>query len=134
MSKQEDQKLLADLVKRAEVGEHVKIEYIRDWDTYSNHKVSYRATKMLVRSLKYSAKVLLKEYCRDIANGTADCTKLLVRNALLRTADFYKIEQDTILDMIYEYEAYLMDGNLLASYFGEIRPISECWDRRGMDC
>jgi hypothetical protein len=126
-----DQKLLADLVKRAETGEHTKFEFIRDIRTYRSRRLNYRATKMLVRSLRYSTKRLLKEYCKAIPDGTADPMKLLARNVLLKTLKFYELECKIILDMIDEYETYLLYGfNIISHYLGEIRPISELRDYR----
>jgi hypothetical protein len=135
MNNLDDQKLLAELVKRAESGEHTKFEYIRTWKEYKLRKMNVRALKLLVNNLDRSTKSLFKKYCKQVKLGTADTTTLLVRNVLLHTLKFYKIELDTVLDVIYEYEAYLMDnGNFIGQFLlYEIRPISECWDRRDMD-
>lgn len=127
-----DQKLLADLVKHAETGEHIKFEFIRDWKTYQSRRLSYKATKMLVRSLKYSTKSLFREHCKAVTNGSADAMKLLVRNVLLKAAEFYEHECDILLDIIDEYETYLLyNFNIIFAYLGEIRPISELTDYRG---
>jgi hypothetical protein len=134
MKNLEDQKLLADLVKRAESGEHTEFKYICSWLEYRSRQTNKRALKMLVNSLEYSAASLFKEYCKAIPNGTADITKLLVRNVLLQTADFYNLELAMINDMLDEYIAYLMDGNFLEQFlFYETRPLAECWDRRSME-
>jgi hypothetical protein len=133
MNNLEDQKMIADVVRRAESGEHIKVEWLRSWKEYKTLRITAKAVKLLVDSLSRSEKSLFKKYCKNVKCGTADVTTLLVRNTLLNTIDFYKIELDMVLDMIYEYEAYLMDGNFLFAFAGEIRPISECWDRRDMD-
>lgn len=133
MNNTEDQKLLAELIKRAESGDHTKFDYIRSWAEYRSRQINKRATKMLVNSLEHSAASLLKTYCKDITKGTADVTKLFARNILLRAAEFYKLEFAVIEDMISEYEAYLFDGNILEQFiFYESRPFAECWDRRSM--
>jgi hypothetical protein len=127
----EDQKLLADLVKRAESGEHTKFTWICSWSEYKSRQMNKRALKMLVSSLEYSTASLFKEHCKAIQNGTADITNLLVRNVLLQTAAFYRLELAMIEDMLDEYIAYLMDGNFLGQFlFYETRPWAECWDRR----
>jgi hypothetical protein len=136
MKNVEDQKLLADLVKKAESGEHTRFTWICSWSEYRSHQTSKRALKMLVNSLEYSTASLFNEYCKAIPNGTADITNLLVRNVLLQTTEFYKLELAMIEDMLDEYEAYLFESfnNLLGQFlFYEIRPFSECWDRRNMD-
>lgn len=126
--------MLADIVRKAESGEHTKFEYIRSWKEYKQRKMNCTALDMLIDSLEHSTRSLLKRYCKAVIKGNADVTTLLVREKLLTTKAFYERELDMITDMIYEYEAYLMDCNFLSQFlFYEIRPISECWDRRNMD-
>lgn len=133
MNKLDEQQMLADIVKRAEAGEHIKFEYIRSWKEYKQRKMNCYAVDMLVDSFEHSTKSMLRRYCKAIIRGNADVTTLLVRNKLLTTKAFYEKEREMLLDMLHEFEAYLMDSNLLDSFFGEIRPISECWDRRDVD-
>jgi hypothetical protein len=134
MNKIDEQQMLADIVRKAEAGEHTKFEYIRSWKEYKQRKMNCAALDMLIDSLEHSTKVLLKRYCRAVERGQADITTLLVRNKLLSTKAFYERELNMVADTISEYEAFLCDGNLLSQFlFYEIRPISECWDRRDMD-
>ncbi len=134
MNNLEEQKILADLVRRAEAGEHTKFEYIKSWKEYKQRKMNSYALDMLIDSLAHSTKSLLKRYCRAVEKGQADVTTLLVRNKLLTTKSFYERELAIVTDMISEYDAFLCDGNFLNQFlFYEIRPISECWDRRDMD-
>lgn len=134
MNNTEEQKMLADLVRRAEAGEHTKFEYIRSWKEYKQRKMNCSALDMLIDSLEHSTKLLLKRYCRAVEKGQADVTTLLVRNTLLSTKAFYECELAMVADMISEYDAFLCNGNFLSQFlFYEIRPISECWDRRDMD-
>ena len=137
MNNQEQQQMLADIIKKAEAGEHTKFEYIRSWKEYKQRKMNYYALKMLRNSLKHSTKSLLKRYCKAVEKGEADVTTLLVREKLLATKAFYEREFYMVQDMIYEYEAYSMDWDLYALIdqflLHKIRPISECWDRRDME-
>ena len=134
MSKLDEQQMLADIVKRADAGEHTKFEYIRSWKEYKQRRMSRTALNMLLESLEHSTRSLLKRYCKAVKKGEADVITLLVREKLLATKSFYERELTMITDMIYEYEAYLMDCNVIGQFlFYEIRPISECWDRRDMD-
>lgn len=134
MNTLDEQQMLADIVKRAEAGEHTKFEYIRSWKEYKQRKMNIRALDMLIDSLEHSTKSLLKRYCRAVEKGQADVMTLLVRNKLLTTKAFYEREITMVADMISEYEAYLLEGSFLSQFlFYEIRPISECWDRRDMD-
>jgi hypothetical protein len=127
----EDKELLAEIIRRAEAGEHTKFEYIRSWKEYKQRKASCSALDMLIDGLAHSTKLLLKRYCRAVIKGQTDVTTLLVRNKLLTTKAFYERELSMIANMISEYEAYLWDNGFISQFlFYEIRPISECWDRR----
>lgn len=131
MNNQDQQQVLADLVKKAEAGEHTKFEYIKSWREYRQRKMNNTALDLLIDSLEHSTKLLLKRYCRAVEKGQADIITLLVREKLLATKAFYERELAMIADMISEYKAYLWDNNFLSQFlFYEIRPISECWDRR----
>jgi hypothetical protein len=134
MKNLDDQKLLADIVNRAETGEHTKPSWIRSWSEYKAYQINKRAINMLIDGLEHSAASLFKRHCHEVSAGTADITKLLIRNTLLRTAEFYRLELAIVIDMISEYEAYLLDGNFIGQFlFYETRPWSECWDRRSME-
>jgi hypothetical protein len=134
MSNQEDKELFAEIIKRAESGEHTKFEYIKSWREYKTRILNYKATEMLIKGRERSTKSLLKRYCKAVGLGQGDITTLLVRKALLDTKRFYDKELTVIADMISEYDAYLLDGNFISQFFFyETRPISECWDRRNMD-
>jgi hypothetical protein len=130
----DDKELLAEIVKRAEAGEHIKFEYIKSWREYKTRILNYKATELLIKGIERSAKALLRRYCKAVELGQGDVTALLVRSALLNTKHFYDKELAMIDDMISEYDAFLHDGNFISQFlFYETRPISECWDRRNMD-
>ncbi len=134
MNNQDQQQMLADIVKRAEAGEHTKFEYIRSWKEYKQRKMNCAALDMLIDSLAHSTRSLLKRYCKAVVRGNADITTLLVREKLLTTKAFYERELDMVTDTLSEYDSFLHDGNFLGQFlFYETRPISECWDRRNMD-
>lgn len=128
-----DNKIVNDIFKRVELEVHTSPEFIKSYKDYKVRKINLKALRLLVHGLERNAKHILKDYCRGITKGTEDFTKLLAYRSILKAIAFYKKEIDIILDMIYEYDAYLMDGNYLTSVLGEIRPISELWDRRDMD-
>jgi hypothetical protein len=130
----DEQQMLADIIKKADAGEHTKFEYIRSWKEYKQRKMNCAALDMLIDSLEHSTRSLLKRYCKAVEKGNADITTLLVREKLLTTKAFYERELAMVADIISEYDAFLWDGNLLSQFlFYETRPISECWDRRNMD-
>lgn len=134
MHKKFVQQTMAEIIERANAGKHMPFEYIRNWTDYRRRKVSRHALKLLIESLTYNTNSMLDQHCKAVINGCSDISQLLVRNVLLQTIKFYENELAMIEDMINEYEAYLMDGNMLDSWlFNEYRPLSECWDRRGME-
>jgi archaellum biogenesis protein FlaJ (TadC family) len=134
MNNQDQQQILADIVRKADKGEYTKFEYIRSWKDYKQRKMNCAALDMLIDSLEHSIRSLLNRYCKAVEKGCADITTLLVREKLLTTKAFYERELGMIQDMLSEYEAYLLDSGFISQFlFYEIRPISECWDRRDMD-
>lgn len=134
MNNQDQQQMLADIVKKAEAGEYTKFEYIKSWKEYKQRKMNCAALDILIDSLEHSTRSLLKRYCKAVEKGCADITTLLVREKLLATKAFYGRELSMIQDIVSEYEAYLWDSGFISQFlFYEIRPISECWDRRNMD-
>lgn len=130
----EDKELLAEIIARAETGKHTKFEYIKSWREYKSRMLNRKATEMLIKGLDRSSETLLNRYCKAVELGQGDITSLLVRETLLKTKSFYDEELTIIEDMISEYIEFLWDGGFISQFiFYEIRPISECWDRRKQD-
>lgn len=130
MSKSESQQLLADLIEYAEAGNKLHFEFIRNWKHYKKCKMSRRAFLTIIESLEYAASSLLNRYCEGLKKGTADFTDLLARKSLLKSVEFYKCEVLMLEDMLYEYGAYLMCGNLLWAFLGKERKGYEMYDHR----
>lgn len=130
MNKSESQQFLADLIAYAEAGKKLPFSFICNWRDYRKYRISKNTFSMIVESLNYAANSLLEHYCKDLQKGTADFTDLLVRKSLLKAVEFYNCEMLMITDMIYEYEAYLMCGNLLWAFLGKERERCEMYDHR----
>ena len=130
MFKVQSQKITEDIIKRAASGEHVKFEFIRDWQTYRRRKANRTSIRLVIAGLNHSLAVLLRKHCEQVIDGSGSAVNLLVRNVVQTTKSFYEIELAVIEDMINEYETYLANGNWLNAYWGEIRPISELYDSR----
>ena len=124
--------LVSELLLVAEQGKHRQFQFLTNWSEYSNAKKLRRTYRLVVASIKQSADAQFKKYCKDIAAGESDVVKLLAYNATVKVMKFYKEELSIISDMIYEYEAYLMeDGNLAFTLlFNEQRPTSRLYDHR----
>lgn len=64
--------------------------------------------------------------------GAGNFNQLLAYQQLLMVIKFYKHELEIFTDMVYEYEAYLLeDGNWFSSaILGMTRPVTELRDYR----
>lgn len=131
MYKDDAKQALVTIIERAESGTHTPCEFICEWQEYQYYKAVRNSLRQVLASLFYTAESLFKKHCREVVAGTADATKLLVRNTFLRSIIFYEEELEIVGDMLCEYEAYLAAGNFFNSFLGEIRPISERVDYRG---
>lgn len=130
MNKSESQQLLTDLIEYAAAGKKMHFEFICNWQDYRKRRISRKTFLMIIESLRYAADSLLNRYCEGLKDGTADFTDLLVRKSLLKSVEFYNCEVLMLEDMIYEYEAYLMCGNLLWAFLGKERERYEMYDHR----
>ena len=124
--------ILADMLSYAERGELPKFKLLQNWGEYSYQRKTRQAIGAVIEFLDKSAKLQLKNYCKDIINGSTDVYKLLAFTALQKILNKYIAEYNIITDMLCEYEAFLIDGNLLDAYFGAQRPADHQWDHRGL--
>lgn len=126
------QNIFSELNSFAESGEHTKFRLLQNWQEYSFYCKVRQSTITLIDFLEKSADTQLKNYCKDIILGSTDVYKLLAYKHIIKIRNCYLIELETITDMIREYEAYLMEGNLLFAYLGDTRPADKQWDHRGL--
>jgi hypothetical protein len=124
--------LAAELVHKAESGQHRQFQFLRSWQEYSEIKELQRAHVLLTSSINKSANRLFNNYCKSVTAGTADVFNILAYSRTIDILNFYKEELDILTNMIYEYEAYLMEGNLIDAWlFNDYRPDNKLWDHRG---
>ena len=125
--------LLLFLMRTTEAGKHRQFRLLENWQEYIKAKQVKRAEAVIVASLQESANKLFKKYCNAIKSGETDVIKLLAYCTTKEVISFYEEETNVISDMIYEYEAYLMEGNFLWAWlFNEQRPADKLWDHRGL--
>lgn len=118
------QQIWLDIIDQAKTTQLTKFRFIHDWSEYKYYKKKRKHYKWLTKTLLRSADNIFKSYCTSTKLGNANVVKLLAYVKLLQTASFYKQELVTITDMVYEYEAYLFEGNFLWAFLGE--PRAEC--------
>lgn len=125
-----DNEILLQLIEHANTGKHAEFKYIRNWTDYRLAKRNVKALQYTTKALQTSCDKTFNTYCKEVKAGTADVTKLLAYTTLRSTLDFYKQELHIFTNMVYEYEAYLLEGNYLYAFFGAERADNELWDYR----
>lgn len=114
---------LLALVEHTRTGKHTKFSQLRFFSDYIGGRITYRATKKVIRMLEKAANTLFKNYCKDVPHQQANINTLLAYKQLLHAANYYKEEQALLKDVLADYEDWLFDGNfLLAVVFGEEKP------------
>jgi uncharacterized protein YgbK (DUF1537 family) len=127
-----EQNILSELASFTEAGEHTKFELLQNWQEYKLTRKTRFAIKVLTGSLRQLTNKQFKTYCKSVTSGVSDVYQLLAYSSLVKILNFYSDELKVVEEMIYEYEAYLMEGNLIDSFFGEQRPVDKLWDHRGL--
>ena len=122
--------LLNSLLEHVESGEHIKFQFIRTWREYLELRANKRVLHSVIKSLLASKSITFKHYCKDIESGNQQFNKLLACNALSSAATFYSEDLSILIDMLDEYETYLISGNLADIFLLDTRPDSELWDHR----
>ena len=122
--------LLNSLLEHVESGEHIKFQFIRTWREYLELRANKRVLHSVIKSLLASKSRTFKHYCKDIESGNQQFNKLLACNALSSAATFYSEDLSILIDMLDEYETYLISGNIADIFLLDTRPDSELWDHR----
>ncbi len=125
-----DNEILIQLIEHANAGKHSEFNFIRNWANYRLTKRNAKALRYTVNALQTSCDRTFNTYCQEVRAGVADVTKLLAYTTLRSTLEFYKQELYIFASMVYEYEAYLLEGNYLYAFFGAERTDDELWDFR----
>ena len=83
MTDSETRQLLLSIINQAQEGKSLKFHFIRSWQEFKFRWCQAKSTKLVIKTLKASAKGLFKEYCKDVIAGISDITKLLAYQQLL---------------------------------------------------
>ncbi len=133
MTENEIQLFILNMIDYAQSSDNLKFYFLRSWAEYRKLKNHFKTLKVVLKVLKKSANSLFKDYCKDVISQVSNFNKLLAYHQLLIAIEFYEKEISVISDIIYEYDAYIMDGHFLRSYFGGVRPPEDLQDFRGKD-
>ena len=97
------------------------ILYLTEFVYYYRLSIS---TKIVIKTLRDSAKKLFNEYCKDVINGISDVTKLLAYSQILDIKAFYENDLKTVKQMLDDYDEYLGNfRNFIGALFGERREV-----------
>lgn len=130
MTENEIQLFILNMIDYAKSSDNLKFYFLRSWAEYRELKNKYRTLKIVLKVLKKSANRLFKEYCKDVISQVSNFNKLLAYRQLLIAIEFYEKEISVISDIIYEYDAYLMDSKFLYALFGGVRSPEDMRDFR----
>lgn len=110
--------LLTNIINRALEGPAQPFRTIRYWTEFRYYWRWTKSTRLVIKTLKLSAKSLFAEYRKDVIAGVSDVMKLLAYKQLLDIIAFYEKDLNTVKQMLDDYDAYLGEGNFLYSVFG----------------
>lgn len=124
--------LMSELLRQAEAGKHLDFQFLRNWQDFINARKFRYTLELVIDSVEISTKKLFKNYCLAVTKQKSDAMILIAYKTALKVLSFYREELRILKDMIDEYRAYLMSGNLLSAFlFNSQRPTEELWDYRG---
>lgn len=124
MTDQETTLIVQDIISKALEGRAQPFRPIVCWSEFIYYHRCCTANKLIIKTLKQSAKKLFKEYCGAVVTGTSEVTKLLAYKQLLDLITFYENELDTLQLMLDDYDEYLGNfGNFINALFGGRREL-----------
>jgi len=123
MQNTEAQQILLSIIEQAEQENYTLFQFITSWAEFKFYYKKLMSTKLVIRILRTSADNLFNSYCKDIANGTQDVSKLLAYSQLGDIKAFYERDLETVKQMLDEYDEYLGQGNFLYSFLGGERQL-----------
>ena len=122
MQQTEAQELLLNIIEHTKEP-HTPFTFIINWAEFRFCQQNHRATKLIIRTLESAAASLFKDYCRDVADGSADINKLLAVKQLEEVILYYEKELETLERMLNDYDEYLGQGNFWYSILGGERNL-----------
>lgn len=130
MKDKEIQQLIISVLDFARETKPSEFRLLRTWKDYLLYRRKRTAYRLLVQGLTRASNQLFKKYYKGVSLGEGNVNQLLAYQQLQQALRFYEHELEVFTNIISEFNAYLMKGNLLSSFMGEIRPISDVHDFR----
>lgn len=130
MQNNETQQMLMTIMEHAKTAKPSEFRFLRTWKDYKFCKGKVSSFRLLVSALDKTSERLFKKYYKGVIRCEANFNQLLAYQQLQQVIRFYQQELVTHTSIIYEYEAYLMEGHYFDSLLGEIRKDSDLHDFR----
>lgn len=118
----EEQQLVLDIINKAHEGKIQVFRPIVCWEEFRYYLGYTRSNRLIIKTLKTSAKSLFKEYCQDVIEGISDINKLLAYRQLLEIKEFYEKDLAVVKQMLDDYDEYL-GNHFWYSLFGGRRDV-----------
>ena len=122
--------ILSDFCDRADKDEHTSFYFLTDWKDYRVLRTELSCIKMFIKRIQKGSNYLIRCYCNAIKQRKNDFNLLLASNSLNKLVQFGEQELKILYDIIYEYEAYLFEGNLFYALRGQTRKLEDLHDFR----
>ena len=130
MQEDEVKQFLISIIEYADTAKLTEFHFIRDWADYRRSKHKCSTLKLLLKTMRRISKRLCKKYCKSVISGNGNFNQLLAYQQLQAVLQFYQQELAVYTDMVYEYEAYLMEGNFMSAFLGDYRAYEDLRDFR----
>ena len=123
MDSTESKQLVSEIINKAREGKSLEFHLIIYWSEFRYYGRLAKANKLIIKTLRSSAKKLFKNYRKDVIAGISEVDKLLAYSQLLDIISFYEQELSTIKQMLDEYDEYLGQGHFWHAFLGGQRDI-----------
>lgn len=124
------QQMLVAIMEHADTKPNVEFKFLTSWSEYKHFRGKRRYLKLLTSMLERCSERMFKKYCKAVASGDASVNTLIAYNQLQWVLCYYEEDLRIINDIIWEYEAYLLEGNYLSAFLGEPRADVDMRDFR----
>lgn len=118
MQKIEAQQILTEILRQAEEGKSTEFRLIKSWSEFIFFWQTFKATKVVIKTLQEAADKIFKSYCKRITIGNAVFTQLLAYAHVQEVRLFYERDLATLKKMLDEYDDYLGQGHFWYSLLG----------------
>ena len=111
-----DDKVLEQLIERAQKKDYNKFELIRSADEYFARRKQCKALKYAAIGFNEAAVDMYNTYLDLIDKGEDTFEVLLAYTELVRCFKFYLKDHEIVKDMLKEYMCYTRDGRIIKNF------------------